>query len=288
MIGPTFYIKRGDLLPNVSTTITDSNGAPVDLTGASVVFIMRGPWDSTPTISAAASIINPATNGQVVYTWTGTQTATPGSYRAEFRVTFPSGAVQSFPTNGFIDIEISNDLATGAAASPLYCAPNDMLLGDLQIPPTIDPNIYIDRASRDVDIAMGAQYTVPLTTLTGRGQIVIKVVTADLASAYLLMAQAQGGEDNTVNAYAMQLYNRAWERLMPFRQGEPLDGAVLAHPPDATTGATTGAISIRQQDTNSILTNYERLVHSNPILGSPNYDDPFSPNYGFYGEDGPR
>lgn len=287
MIGSTFYIKRGDRLPAISTQITDSLDQPINLTGSSVLFVMRGPWDTSPAISSAATIVD-AAQGKVRYDWTGTQTDVPGSFRGEFRVTFAGGSQQSFPTNGFIDIEISNDLDAGAAVTPLYCSPNDMLLGDLQIPPSVDPSLYIDRASRDIDIAMGAIYEVPLTSLTGRGALVIKSVSADLASAYLLMAQAQGGEDSVVNAYAMQLYQRAWDRLMPFRQGEPLEGGVLANPPDPSTGASSAAVSILQKDKYSLLDRYEVLVHSDPIYGTPNYDNPYASQYPFYGEDGYR
>ena len=44
------------------------------------------------------------------YIWDAADTATVGSYQAEFEVTFAGGAVETFPNNGYIRVEITDDI----------------------------------------------------------------------------------------------------------------------------------------------------------------------------------
>lgn len=84
---PDFEIGANALLPVINRTLRDANG-PVDLTGASAVtFIMakRG----VNKVDAAGSFTS-AIDGEVRYTWTGTDTNTPGWYDAWFEVTINS------------------------------------------------------------------------------------------------------------------------------------------------------------------------------------------------------
>jgi hypothetical protein len=90
-----FSIPRGDLLPILSATLSDAKG-PIDLTGATVKFQMRLPGSSTLKVDAAAQTVDPATGGQVTYTWAGTDTDTPGLYIAWFLVTY-SGKTMEAP-----------------------------------------------------------------------------------------------------------------------------------------------------------------------------------------------
>jgi hypothetical protein len=61
----------------------DSNGAAIDLTGYTVKFEVRESLAGAPSILNGA-LVAPATNGNVQYTWTGTEFPTPGHYRARF------------------------------------------------------------------------------------------------------------------------------------------------------------------------------------------------------------
>jgi hypothetical protein len=66
-----FPMKRGDLLPILSATLTASSGSAVSLVSKTVQFVMRpitAASNSAPVISAAASIVN-APGGQVSYIW---------------------------------------------------------------------------------------------------------------------------------------------------------------------------------------------------------------------------
>lgn len=91
-----FQIKQNDLLPLAVATLTDSSGTAVDLSAASgVVFKMRNP-DLTLKVDAAGSITD-APNGEVTYTWVGTDTDTAGEFPVEWEVT-TSGKTQTYPT----------------------------------------------------------------------------------------------------------------------------------------------------------------------------------------------
>lgn len=81
-----FEIPKGRLLPILTATLTDANGA-INLTGATVRFQMRLPGSSTLKVDAAATVVN-AVAGQVSYAWQGTDTDTPALYVAWFEVTY--------------------------------------------------------------------------------------------------------------------------------------------------------------------------------------------------------
>lgn len=109
-------VKTGDTAPVVNATLTDSSGAAVDLSGATVKFIMA--TSSTPrsvVVDAAATLVQVGdgsdnSRGKVRYDWLAADTATAGSYVAEFEVTFSDLKVQTFPTQGFVDVTIVDDL----------------------------------------------------------------------------------------------------------------------------------------------------------------------------------
>ncbi len=109
-----FTIKKNDLLPVIEAILKDANGNVVDLTDATEVnFIMQAQDSDTPKVNTKsgtpATIVNP-TGGQVRYSWTGTDTDTPGMYFAEFEVDW-TPELQTFPNRGFIIVEIIEDLA---------------------------------------------------------------------------------------------------------------------------------------------------------------------------------
>lgn len=91
-----FSIPKGDLLPILTATLSDANGA-INLTGATVKFQMRLPGSSTLKVDAAAAIVGSATLGQVSYTWVGTNTDTRGLYIAWFLITFSGPKTMEAP-----------------------------------------------------------------------------------------------------------------------------------------------------------------------------------------------
>lgn len=108
---PDFVIKQGDSLPVLSDTLTYSTGGAVNLTGASVNFVMRAQTSNTTTTNVAATVVSP-TAGTVQYTFTAIDTATTGEYMANWVVTFAGGQVMTFPTDGYLEVTVEDNLTT--------------------------------------------------------------------------------------------------------------------------------------------------------------------------------
>ena len=109
MSGNTIYLKQGNLLPIVTATLYDGSGV-VNLTGASVAFVMKDPATGTVKVNGSCSVSSPATAGTVTYTWVGTDTNTVATYNAEFQVTFASGKIETFPNDGWLRVVVRDKL----------------------------------------------------------------------------------------------------------------------------------------------------------------------------------
>ncbi len=104
----TFFIKKGDTSPSLIFALLP---ASVDLTGATVRFSMRS-RAGTVLINRAAAVIVTATGTPTVrYDWQAGNTDTPGFHEAEFEVSYPGGAVETFPNAGFLGVSIASDIA---------------------------------------------------------------------------------------------------------------------------------------------------------------------------------
>ena len=106
----TFYIKRNDTSPSMLATLQDASGNAIDITAASVRFHLRPIGSQTVTVDEAATIVT-AIDGLVRYDWQAADTATIGSYQAEFEVTYADTTVETFPNDGYIRVEIISDIA---------------------------------------------------------------------------------------------------------------------------------------------------------------------------------
>lgn len=106
-----YVLKANDTLPVVGATLTYAGGGVVDLTGATVTFIMRkkgGPLP--PKVDKPAEVVD-ATAGTVRYVWVPADTNQPGEYDAEWEVVFPNnGGKQTFPTLTYHTVKILADL----------------------------------------------------------------------------------------------------------------------------------------------------------------------------------
>jgi hypothetical protein len=107
-----FMIKQGDTQPVFSQTLQYGDGSPVDLTGAAVKLIVGTPT-STSVLPLSGPITNTGASGQVTYQPAVGDTNSPGSYLASWIVTFAGGQQQTFPTDGYLSIEIEPALAAG-------------------------------------------------------------------------------------------------------------------------------------------------------------------------------
>lgn len=105
-----FFIKRGDLLPKIRSTLKNSSGAPLRLTGATVNLRMSS-IGMTPAVSfeRPATVIDEVA-GIVEYAWQAGDTAVVGNYQSEWAITFPEG-VMTVPNFKFITVQIRDSLA---------------------------------------------------------------------------------------------------------------------------------------------------------------------------------
>lgn len=109
----TFSIKTGDDLPVVEALLKNGAGVPQDLTGATITFAVRRKGSSSVLLSKTASAVAPTTDGVARFEWGNDDTATlgPGSFEGEFQVVLANGKTGSFPSDGYIPIEILRDIA---------------------------------------------------------------------------------------------------------------------------------------------------------------------------------
>lgn len=106
----TFYVKQNDTSPAMLATLQDADGNAVNVTGATVRFHMRAVGSTTIVVDEAATIVTDL-DGLVRYDWQAADTDTIGSYQAEFEVTYSDGSVETFPNDGYIRVEITDDIA---------------------------------------------------------------------------------------------------------------------------------------------------------------------------------
>lgn len=101
-------IKRGDTRNCIKAILKDSAGSQVDLTDCEVRFHMA-PLGRQAIVSRAAHIEDP-TAGEVWVVWAPGETDIAGVYRAEFEVVYQDGRRETYPNDGYISIQILNDL----------------------------------------------------------------------------------------------------------------------------------------------------------------------------------
>lgn len=113
-----FTIKQGDTLPALTATLTDSRGlspfveddGTTPLTGYSVRCHIVHARTGSVLVDEDADV-DDEEDGDVSYQWQAGDTATAGTYHAEWSVLYASGDTLTFPNNGFNVILIVPALA---------------------------------------------------------------------------------------------------------------------------------------------------------------------------------
>lgn len=98
----SIVIKRGDTRNAIQATLR-KNGDVVDLTGCDVFFYMSNGVNGYATVSDAL-------NGKVLYPLETAAVDKTGFFTAEFKVKHADGRIETFPNEGYIDIQIKHDL----------------------------------------------------------------------------------------------------------------------------------------------------------------------------------
>jgi len=92
---PDDYLVTGDVGRDVQVTLTDRNGVAVNLTGATVRYILWPLGGTAAKVQAAATLVSPAA-GVVKYTYGVNDLDTYGIFAEEWQVTL-GGAVRTYP-----------------------------------------------------------------------------------------------------------------------------------------------------------------------------------------------
>lgn len=87
---------QGDTKPDLIATLKDSvSGDPIDLSAVDgVKFQMRETTDRRYTVNATADVTD-GPNGVVTYSWAADDLSRPGTYQAQFEITFSDQTVQT-------------------------------------------------------------------------------------------------------------------------------------------------------------------------------------------------
>jgi BppU N-terminal domain len=115
-------IKQGDTRPLDVALV--ANRKPVPLAGSTIAFFMAPKIEGIGTViqDGAVEIVD-AAKAKVRYEWQPGETDRAGVHRAEFRVTFSDGVIETFPSGDYLEVEIVGDVELQAVEPPPEPAP---------------------------------------------------------------------------------------------------------------------------------------------------------------------
>jgi hypothetical protein len=145
-----------------------------------------------------------------------------------------------------------------------YCDKEDLLLGDLEVGPSVALETYVNAAAEEMNSRLGFVYKVPIepkppeTALATHEGLLLKDINRKLATGRLILAMAQAGEDNNEHAYGASLVKDALYslNLLTSRQID-LVTAVLAE--GNTAGGDTSPL-VHNHDEESLVDGFEHTV----------------------------
>lgn len=146
----TIKLKRGDTAPFLRYDLP----AGTDLTDAAVTFTMAERPGAAPVIIDRPARIVDVSPPIIEYVWRPGDTALSGTFRGEFKVTYPDGRWATFPQTGYVVVTIEQSLTANAGPS---------------VPPDL-PVLSVIGAAVETgeDVASGAATLAPLpVTATG-------------------------------------------------------------------------------------------------------------------------
>lgn len=115
-----FTIRQGTTVPFITARLEDAEGNAIDLTNATIEFVMADQMTDTVFVQGPAQILNtnpadvPPDGFNVQYAWAADDTVVPGIYRAEWRVTRAGGTYpETFPSVGAMIVSITRAIGGG-------------------------------------------------------------------------------------------------------------------------------------------------------------------------------
>lgn len=146
----TIKLKRGDTAPFLRYDLP----AGTDLTDAAVTFTMAERPGAAPVILDRPVRVVDVSPPIIEYVWRPGDTALSGTFRGEFKVTYPDGRWATFPQTGYVVVTIEQSLTANAGPS---------------VPPDL-PVLSVIGAAVETgeDVASGAATLAPLP-VTGNG-----------------------------------------------------------------------------------------------------------------------
>lgn len=110
-----------------------------------------------------------------------------------------------------------------------YSTVDDLLLGDLRVSGRVDKNWYVAEAGEEIDSKIGQIYTLPLSDdLANHSRLLLKRVNNQLATGRLIMA-VDGGSDDSLHAYGLDLVRSALAELESIASGLTLLSGTPRH-----------------------------------------------------------
>jgi hypothetical protein len=111
-----FVIVQGDTEPVFGEQLEYSNGEHPDLTGATVTFVMRALTDERPLALTGKVNVLEAAKARINYAPSAADSAVPANYMANWDVVFAGGEKQTFPTSGYLWVQVQENLTTPGGA----------------------------------------------------------------------------------------------------------------------------------------------------------------------------
>lgn len=160
-----FVIRLNDTESEITSTLTDDNDAPINLTTAASVRFVMTTLTGTSKVDAVATVVTPAA-GTVRYQWVAADTNTVGLYLAQWKVTWADAGIQTFPNDQPILVRVTP--ASLMPIGPEYVTIEEMKQTlTLQSVPhaDLDLKLAITAASKAIDLETG-RYFSPSATAT--------------------------------------------------------------------------------------------------------------------------
>lgn len=109
-------LKEGDTEPNFEAQLLDGDNQPVvldNVTDSDLSFHMRQRGAPSTKIDSDSMTITASDQGKVKYEWAddGSDTDAPGTFDAEVELTDSDGEITTFPGDGYVTIQIKEQLA---------------------------------------------------------------------------------------------------------------------------------------------------------------------------------